>query len=515
MKKNRFNYIFIAAFLCCVIVPAICMNVKPMQISEIDNKLLTEWPGFDITLSNNEELSNYVSDRIGFREAAIEAYTELSDKLFHVMVHPLFMYGREGHIYYKDPTYIAGYQHMNTDKEYLNSFVDFLDRTSRYLKDDGIEFLYFLCPDKKSIYPEYFPTSINVNENNESLIEYMRGQLDNIDVDYIIPDEELRAAKKDEIVYNKLYDATHWNENGAFIGHMLIDEKVQSLFEDVPVLSKDDYDLSMEKETTLDIAKFTIDEDVPHYALKNDLSSDMTMYLYDFLECTDDTFYCHFTNTQCGNTKKLLVFTDSYFGNYHKFYQNRFNEVYFVHWHNYKYLQYYVNLFFPDMVIFETAERSISGEMIGTVDEKGEKTSTIEYENTYYEEAAKSALKDVEYSKTEDVKYVMTQVSGVTKEGDILKLNINEGDNIVSLKGYIDAGNDSDKYDVYANFGGEQWVESNYDELHDNSIECGLNQFAINVQRRYLFEEDITLVARNRENGDCFHLDTLKVRYSE
>ena len=143
------------------------------------------------------------------------------------------------------------------------------------------------------------------------------------------------------------------------------------------------------------------------------------------------------------------------------------------------------------------------------------KTSTIEYENTYYEEAAKSALKDVEYSKTEDVKYVMTQVSGVTKEGDILKLNINEGDNIVSLKGYIDAGNDSDKYDVYANFGGEQWVESNYDELHDNSIECGLNQFAINVQRRYLFEEDITLVARNRENGDCFHLDTLKVRYSE
>ena len=74
-----------------MIVPAIFMNTKEMQISEIDNKLLAEWPGLDLTLQNNTEVEAYLNDRVGFREQAIEAYTVLNDKLFHVMVHTLFM----------------------------------------------------------------------------------------------------------------------------------------------------------------------------------------------------------------------------------------------------------------------------------------------------------------------------------------------------------------------------------------------------------------------------------------
>ncbi|MBR5359909.1 MAG: hypothetical protein IK123_03370, partial [Lachnospiraceae bacterium] len=366
-------------------VPAVFMNTKEMQISSIDNKLLAEWPGFDPTLSNNTEVEAYLNDRIGFREQAIEAYTVLNDKLFHVMVHPLFMYGKEGHIFYKEPTYIKGYQHMNTDEEYLDTFVEFLSATNNYLKDKDIEFLYFLCPDKKTIYPEYFPDSIHVNESNPGITDYMKEKLDKTDVDHIIPVDELRKAKSEKVVYNKLYDATHWNEDGAFIGHKLIDERIREYYDDVKPLTEDDYDKTTVHEDTLDVARFSIDEDVPHYALREDRSSDMTSYLYGSLECEDDTFFSHFTNPECGNDRILLVFCDSYFGNYHKFYQDRFKEVYFVHWHNYKYLQYYVNLFFPDMIIYETAERSIAGEMIGERDEDGERISTIEYTGVYYE----------------------------------------------------------------------------------------------------------------------------------
>lgn len=528
MKKKLTNIIFILVFLSCMIVPAAFLNTEKMQISSIDNKMLAEWPGLDWKLRTNTQVEDYLNDRIGFREQAIEAYTELSDKLFHVMVHPLFMYGKDGQIFYKEPTYIKGYQHMNTDEAYLDTFVDFLTKTDKYLKEKDIEFIYFLCPDKKSVYSEYFPDSIHVNESNPGILDYMKERLSNTSVDYIIPDDELKEARKEQVVYNKLYDATHWNEDGAFIGHELIDKRIQSAFDDVRPLIREDYEKSMEHRDTLDVAKFSIDEDVPHYALLNDTSNDMTTYLFDSMMFSDNTFYSHFVNPECGNNRRLLVFCDSYFGNYHKFYQNRFSEVYFVHWHNYKYLQYYVNLFFPDMVIYETAERSISGEMIGTLDEEGNRISTIEYEDIYYEPPyLKTAQVDVSKASTaaglydgmnmdasNNVAYILTEIRGVDRDGTTLYLNVNEGESAVSINGYLESI-DGREYDVYANLGGEQWVECDYQYLHEMSKESGVKQFSINVQRRYLMEETITMVAVSEDTHEAYFLDDLHVQYAQ
>ena len=527
MKQKLVNTVFIIAFMACMIVPAAYLNTKEMQISTIDNKLLTEWPGLDLTLKTNTQVEDYLNDRIGFREQAIEAYTELNDKLFHVMVHPLFMYGKDGQIFYKDPTYIMGYQHMNTDEAYLDTLVDFLGATENYLDLKGIKFLYFLCPDKKTIYPEYFPDSIHVNEANPGITDYMGLKLEAAGIDHIIPVDELKAAKENEIVYNKLYDATHWNEDGAFIGHQLIDQRIQAYFDDVRPLVKEDYEKTMEHMDTLDVAKFTIDEDVPHYALLNDTSNDMTSYLYETAAFEDNTFYCHFTNPECGNNRRLLVFCDSYFGNYHKFYQNRFSEVYFVHWHNYKYLQYYVNLFFPDMVIYETAERSITGEMIGGKDEDGNRISTIEYNDTYYEAPyLKTAKVDEEKAstaagmydgintdRTDRVDYTLTLITGVDRDGTTLYLNADGGESVVCINGFIKPL-DGRTYDVYANIGGEQWVECDYLKLH-GSDEADTKEFQINVQRRYLYEETITMVAVAEDTGEVYLLDELEVRYAQ
>ena len=528
MRKKLTNTIFILAFLACLIVPAVFTNTREHQVSTIDNKLLTEWPGLNWKLKTNTKVEEYLNDRIGFREQAIEAYTELNDKLFHVMVHPLFMYGKDGQIFYKDPSYIKGYQHMNTNEEDLDSFVGFLDKTDEYLKEKDIEFLYFLCPDKKTIYPEYFPDSIHVNESNPGIIDYMRQELDNKDVRYIIPDEELRAAKEHQVVYNKLYDATHWNEDGAFIGHELIDEKIQEAFDDVRPLKRDDYLRLMEHRDTLDVARFTIDDTIPHYALIKDTSSDMTSYLLDSMMFTDNSFFSHFSNPESGNNRRLLVFCDSYFGNYHKFYQYRFSEVYFVHWHNYKYLQYYVNLMFPDMVIFETAERCIAGEIIGERDEDGKRISTIDFGGIYYEppylktarvDAVRAATSEGMYDginmdSSGKVAYVLTEIRGVDRDDRTLYLNINEGETAVSINGYLESL-DGREYDVYANLGSEQWVECDYQYLHEMSIESGMKQFSINVQRRYLMEETITLVAVAQDTHEAYLLDDLEVRYSE
>ncbi len=177
------------------------------------------------------------------------------------------------------------------------------------------------------------------------------------------------------------------------------------------------------------------------------------------------------------------------------------------------------------MVIYETAERSIAGEMIGERDEDGKRISTIEYEGVYYEEpyyisadvdkeAARTygSTDGIEPDASAHVGYVITEVRGVDRDGTTLLLNVNEGSTVIKINGYVESL-DADEYDVYANIGGEQWVECNFWKLKELSDEAGFNQFSVNLQRRYAHEETITLAAVSRSTGKVYLLDDLDIKY--
>ncbi|NLG02354.1 MAG: hypothetical protein GX567_00740 [Clostridia bacterium] len=500
MKNKVWNMIFCLLFMLIISVPAILINTKKMQISEIDNKTLTEWPGITWKLENRDKIEAYIDDRIGFREFAINTYIDLNDKLFTVMVHPLFMYGQDGHIFYKDKDYIAAYQHLNTDKQMLDDFTEFLSQTQAYLDSKDIRFLYFLCPDKKTIYSEYFPTSIHVNQERESVIDYLRSKLEKTDVNYIIPTDALFEAKKDQVIYNKKYDATHWNEFGAMTAHKLIDEEMQSWFDDVPKLTEDSYNLEFVKVDSLDIAKFPIEEEVPVYSLKDDHSTDATEYLSKFLQGETLTFYSHYTNPDAVNGEILLVFVDSYFGNYQKYYNNRFKEVYFVHRQNYDYLQNYVNLFFPDVVIFETAERSISSEMPLLADFKDY------YYEPPYDPSAVMTNQKLDYS-------LITTIGAAVKDHKLV-MKQDDATNIVRLDGILDTKYPKEMYQVYAHVG-EVYLECNFCELERASKEAGRQYFSVNIQRRYMAEGKMELIAVNSETNEMFMIDEFEVVYED
>ena len=172
-KNSIPQIVFISVFCILLVLPVIFINLKKNQTSEYENKMLEEWPEFEFSEDYMKSVYNYVNDRIGFRESSIAIYTEANNALFGAMVNPLFMWGEEGHIYYKDKDYIAAFQRLNTDEEFIDSMVTFLKKTDDYLKSKDIKFLYFVCPDKKTIYPEYFPKTVHVNEDNESVLEHL------------------------------------------------------------------------------------------------------------------------------------------------------------------------------------------------------------------------------------------------------------------------------------------------------------------------------------------------------
>ena len=501
-KESKLNIVFIAVFMLILVLPWVFLNRKEDQVSEIENKKLADWPGFSLTLETDSQIEEYVNDRIGFKETAVGIYTEVNDKLFNVMVHPLFMWGEENHIYYKDKDYIAAYQRLNTDPEFIDSMVSFLTKTKDYLDSKGIDFLYFVCPDKKTIYPEYFPKEVNVNTANESVLEYLDSAMAKTDIEYINPKEELLKAKEDLVIYNKQYDATHWNEFGAFIGHSLIDEHIRQSFDDVKPLDINDYDIEMVTMDSLDNAKFTISDDVPLYSLKDDRSGDYTELLKPWMECETDTFYTHHINPEVENNRILLVFTDSYFQAHQKFYDNRFKEVYFIHRQNYEYVQYFVNLVFPDMVIFETAERSISSEMPLTAD----------FSDYYYEapfSGDRSPFEDGVINENQRLEYVVTSTDGAKVEDNVVVMDPNDTTQIVRIE--FDVMTDKD-VNIYAATPDET-MECDYFKQYRDYINTGVRTYSLNVQRRYMAEGTIKLFAEDPSTGETYLLDDLIVNY--
>lgn len=508
-KQGKLNIVFIAIFMLILILPWVFLNRKEDQVSEIENKKLADWPGLSLTLETDAEIEEYVNDRIGFKETAVGIYTEVNDKLFNVMVHPLFMWGEENHIYYKDKDYIAAYQRLNTDPEYIDSMVSFLGKTNDYLKSKGIDFLYYVCPDKKTIYPEYFPKTVNVDMANESVLEYLDEAMGKTDITYINPKEKLLEAKKDLVVYNKQYDATHWNEFGAFIGHSLIDDHIRNTFEEVKPLDVNDYDIEMVTMTSLDNAKFTISDDVPLYSLKDDRSGDYTELLKPWMECETDTFYTHHINPEVENNRILLVFTDSYFQAAQKFYDNRFKEVYFVHRQNYEYVQYFVNMVFPDMVIFETAERSISSEMPLTAD-----FTDYCYEPPFnaYEpvDNRKNPFGEGTIDENNRLEYVVTGGYGAKVEGSSIVMSPDDTTQIVRIE--FTVLSDDPDINIYAATADET-MECDYFKQDEDYIETGVRTYSLNVQRRYMAEGTIRLFAENSTTHETYLLDDLNIVY--
>lgn len=502
IEKNKIPaVVFASVFFLLLVLPVVFMNFKKDQISEYENKKLTDWPEFEMSEDYMKSVYKYFEDRIGFRESSIALYTEANNALFGVMVNPLFMWGENGHIYYKDKDYIAAFQRLNTDRDYIDSMVDFLVKTNDYLASKDIKFMYFVCPDKKTIYPEYFPKTVYVNGENESVLDYLDERMAGTDVAYIDPRPELLAFKDHALLYNKMYDVTHWNDRGAFIGHGLIDRKIQGWFDDVPALDRENFELETVHVDSLDNAKFSIDEDVPLYSLKDDETTDYTEMLRPYMECETDTFYTHHINPTAPNDRRLLVFTDSYFQSNQKFYDNRFKEVYFVHRQNYDYVQYFVNLTFPDMVIFETAERSISSEM----------PLTSDFTDYWYEPAYKG---DQDYTDNPGVTYDIVDTSGGRVEGTTIYLDPFDTDQIFRMDGVISVPEGLGKVNVYAATE-DECIETDYCALHRQSAEEGTDRFSLSIQRRFLAQYEIELFAVRSDTGEAFMLDTFEVRYDE
>ena len=400
------NLIKIGAFFLVILIPILFMNFKRNQVSKIDNRMLLN---FEDIFSNKDIFNNiesYIDDRIGFRTEMVDIYAKVMDKAFNEITNPKYEYGKDGFIMSKA-------EENEFNPEFMETYSDFIKEFQDYCNARDIKFLYSVESRKELIYPEYITEgynyenrdieyflelleekNINYLNNIETLsearekgsaldilkqgycnsgdtetVEFLENELliidefNELDKSNVYLENEYNKNSKKEIVdsrgllYDKEYDARHWNETGAIIGISAILDRLNLLDNRVETFDISKYEAKDYINDTLVASNFEINEITTKY----NLIEDNSIYIEDLEDeiKRHESFsnFTHYKNEANPNAPRILIFAGSYFDDKEKFLTESFSELMKIH--NYRNVldyEYYINIFNPDIVLFESTE---------------------------------------------------------------------------------------------------------------------------------------------------------------
>ncbi len=352
--------LIISLFSLILLVPMVTFNFEENSASDIDNRMLAESPLSDEVFGKTDftkSIENYINDRIGFRDEMITVQIYLNDFLFDKLVHPSFTSGTNGYFFGSGLTSIK-----TKFSDFHKSFANMIKKAQDYCLERNVPFVFVFNPAKPAVYSEYIPKGFNYSR---AWVDDFLSELDTFGVRYVDNTKTLVAKKKDgETVFNKKFDANHWNTIGAYHGTNAITEELKKTFPSVYVNSTKDVSFYKSLQKTLPTSKFIINEYIPASNLITESKNITEQYKNEVETHPSFRSFGYYENEKRAEegAPKALVFQGSYMNSYGiKFMANSFSEYIYLHdYQNIINLPYYFNLFKPDCVVFEVAEYTIA-----------------------------------------------------------------------------------------------------------------------------------------------------------
>lgn len=366
-RKKAADLVFAVCFVAMIFIPFLLLDTTESIDSELENRALTQWPGLHFDKLHTEWYGHYVEDRVAFRDEAIILNADINYHLFGTFSEELHMPGKDGYIFPADEGYVQNYQRLNIDEALMDDLMTYLERTDAYVKEQGGQFVFMICPNKSSVYGEYMPESIHVDESRESTLDMAARKLDERGIAYVIPDGAFREIKETEQIYNRKYDCAHWNDLGAFYGLNMAEALIHETYADVPVMEEADFTRSTETVTGLEFfaTSSEITDEIPRLVCSNPsgngVATDSPYRVDVTVEAGNNMAY--FYNPDAPGDRTILILHDSFLDQRETWYTYRYREVYFTSRVNYTHIREYIDLIQPDVVLFELAERSFADDL--------------------------------------------------------------------------------------------------------------------------------------------------------
>jgi len=361
-KISKFNaYIFALIFLAAIFLPFAGSIIQTSTDTSFSEKRYpASIPDAPVSIKTvrryPEKFDLYYKDNFGFRNNLLW-YNKLkywvgnspSDKV---------ILGKDGWLFYNGEPFtdlqntFRGIRRL-TDSD-LKQYAAALDARYQWLKNQDIEYLLVIAPNKHTIYREYLPDTM-FQVNNETLTDQFFNYMKlHTDVPLLDLRQVLLSNKSSETTLYFKTD-THWNHLGTNIAQYEIAKILNAYFpdqitprlyteKDFKIKTRPGGDLSRLLGLT---EKF---EDIYHNPILDRCATRAIP--------KDGNFTASFT-TRCKKSElKILVFRDSFFEYLYQYISLYFNQATFISKRiEFSLLSKYVENDKPDIVIEEWAER--------------------------------------------------------------------------------------------------------------------------------------------------------------
>ena len=372
--KKLIQFIMIAAFLMGISLPSIAMIMTSDQkISDQENRELAQMPQLQWNRPFTQmvsEIQAYLNDQFGYRETLIYTYGYWKAIYLKKSPSERVIIGQDGWLFLAEPDQIRDYQGLYTyNKEQEGYWRYIFQRRQDWLAERDIIYVLVLAPDKKTIYPEYFPTQYPViypkHTRLDQFLETIQHQTNIHVVDLRVPLLDYKTNSGDPtLLYHKT--DTHWNLLGGYLAYAYLIQELQTYYPDLPLLAQTELTYEFVHEnagqglTKMMGFEDAYTEDYPHYTVP------------EATQCAEAIPYIGVLYTQVGvqtycaeNDVNIVFFHDSFFRRIRPFISESFaNTLYFYHirfepWLWEQEMTTIIETYHPTIVVEEMVERTI------------------------------------------------------------------------------------------------------------------------------------------------------------
>ncbi|MCL1896660.1 MAG: hypothetical protein FWG03_08950 [Clostridiales bacterium] len=358
--KTR-SIVFTAAFIAMLILPLAFVDPEGGKISEPEKRVLAARPPASELREDpvrfKRHFDGWFADNTGFRGPMIRLYKQL-DRLEtqgqYIDGQYVYLIGREGHHFF------AGYEGFLITKyqgvpmlegSKLERFSGSIEEIRLYLEGRDTPFIVMFCTDKETVYPEYYPESI-IKGPDPIYMDFVTDYLlENTDADLFSTKECLMAEKENYLVYNKSEgDVGHWNEIGAFFVYRELMAHVGAYLPETEPLTLSDIDISYGADGN------------PVVSLKQPPAFhqlDASFFDGATLERPFTWENIAFENSD-ESLPTILIMCDSFGETLCKTVPQQFGKTILIHYTNMGNFKEYCDLYEPDIVVLEIAERQLA-----------------------------------------------------------------------------------------------------------------------------------------------------------
>jgi alginate O-acetyltransferase complex protein AlgJ len=204
---------------------------------------LVAWP---------EAFTSYFADHFAFRSQLVRWQALFRVRVLGSSPNPDVILGRDGWLFYGADGAVEDFSGTRPFTEVeLHAWRDTLQHTQDWLREQGIDYVFAIAPDKHAVYPEFMPDGVHqglTHSRVEQLLEELRTHSTVRVVDLRAP---VTAARNAGRLYH-LTD-THWNDIGAFVAYRQVIERLGE--PGGPAASFDDFERRQVVKPGLDLAR--------------------------------------------------------------------------------------------------------------------------------------------------------------------------------------------------------------------------------------------------------------------